>query len=271
MRFKLVSRLFLSLFLLFIQIQSAQAAGILNFNYIDPNNLGSAVPQNVANEAIKMFGIYTAHRPYSGATSIGKYGSFDFLVEGTLVKLGPGLINALNQDGIAGTPPAIPAVPIAKISIRKSFGDRVDFGVSGLYYRAQLLVGGDLKIVLHDAEEGPSFAFRLGYTYAEVPYAYIKNCSTLSPELVMSQSLGFAEPYIGIGGRYIEGTISVPFQGVAPLFPDFTVEKSGHAETAYAFTGVFFRIFSPGLRLGMEGTFDVSGYSTIGGVFGIGF
>jgi hypothetical protein len=252
--------------------QNASAAALLDINYINPNDLAGVVPQNVANEAIKMFGIYTAHRPYTGATSIGHSNTLDFLVEATLVKLGPGLIDALKEDGIAGTPPAVPAIPMAKLAIRKAFGERVDIGVSGLFYRAQMTLGGDLKIVLHDAEEGPSYAFRLGYTYASVPYAYVKTCTTISPEFVMSQRLYFAEPYLGIGGRYIQGTISVPFQGAPPVIPDFTVEKSGHGTTAYAFTGVFFRILgAQGLRLGIEGTFDMSGFSTMGGIFGIGF
>ena len=252
--------------------QAAFAAGILDINYIDPNNLAGVIPQNVANQAIKLFGIYTAHRSYTGATSIGQSNSLDILVEASLVKLGPGLVDALNQDGIAGTPPAIPAVPMAKVQLRKSLGERMDLGFSGLFYRGQEILGGDLKIVLHDSEEGPAVALRLGYTYASVPYAYVKNCSTISPELVLSQRLYFAEPYIGIGGRYIQGTLEIPFQGIPPLIPNFTIDKSGSGVTAYAFTGIFFRVLPmAGLRIGIEGTFDISGYSSIGSVVGIGF
>ena len=253
--------------------REAEASGLLNFNYLDPTNLGGLLPQNVTNETVKLFGIYTAHRPYSGATSIGHSNTLDILVEASLVKLGSGLVDALNENGIAGAPLAIPAVPIAKVSLRKAFGDHVDIGFSGLYYRSGEILGGDLKIVLYDAEEGPAYAFRLGYTFASVPYAYIINCSTISPELVLSQRLYFAEPYLGIGGRYIQGTVSVPFAPLPPLQPNaFSVEKQGHGVTAYAFTGVFFRILgAQGLRFGIEGSFDISGYSTMGAIFGIGF
>jgi hypothetical protein len=260
-------------FTAFFLAQSASAAGLLDINYLNPSDLSGTIPQNVANEAIKLFGIYTVHRPYTGATSIGHSNTLDILVEATLVKLGPGLVEALQEDGIAGTPPAIPAVPMAKISLRKAFGENVDLGFSGLYYRGGEILGGDLKIVLHDAEEGPSFAIRLGYTYADIPYAYFKRVSTFSPELVMSRRLYFAEPYLGMGGRYITGTVSIPFEGIPIVHPaDFIVEKQGSGITAYAFTGVFFRILgAQGLRIGIEGTFDISGYSTMGLVFGIGF
>jgi hypothetical protein len=266
-----LSRSFFFIFLLMLA-SPALAGGIFNINYIDPNNLSGAIPQNLANEAIKMFGIYSAHRPYSGATSLGHVNSLDFLIEASLVKLGPGLIDALKADGIAGAPIAVPAVPMAKIQIRKALGERADFGISGLYYRGQSVIGGDLKIVLQDAEEGVSIALRFGLTYAEVPYAYIKNCTTYSPELLISQRMSFAEPYLGIGGRYVTGTVLVPFKGSPPFFPDFSVEKSGHGATGYAFTGVYFRILgAQGLRLGIEGSYDLSGFDTMGAVVGLGF
>jgi hypothetical protein len=257
---------------------SAHAQGILGINYLDPNTLSGAVPQNVANQAIKMFGIYTAHRPYSGATSIIESNTFDLDVEATLVKIGDGLVNELKADGLASanTSNVPPAVPMAKINLRKGFTDWFDLGLSGLYYRGQEIIGGDLKFVLYNPEEGLAWALRLGYTYASVPYAYVTSCSTISPELVVSRRLYFSEPYFGIGGRYITGTISVPFNTGSinvPSVPNsFNVTKSGSGVTGYAFTGVYFRLLGPqGLRLGIEGTFDLSGYHTIGGIFGFGF
>jgi hypothetical protein len=250
----------------------AHADGLLNINYIDPNNLGGIVPQNIANEAIKMFGIYTVHRPYSGATSILESNTLDVDVEATMVKIGDGLVNALKADGLASanTTGVPTAVPMAKLNIRKGFSDWFDIGLSGLTYGGQKIFGGDLKFVFSNPEEGLSWALRLGYTYASVPYAYVTTCSTFSPELVASRRLDFAEPYFGIGGRYISGTLSVPFH--PPVGNDFTVTKSGSGETGYAFTGVYFRILGPqGLRLGIEGSFDISGYHTVGGIFGLGF
>ena len=250
-------------------------AGDLNINFLDPSQfLNQKLPQNITDQTIKMFSIYTVHRPYSGATSMADTNSLDILVEGTLVKIGDGLITALNQNGIPAPSIEAPAIPMAKVSIRKAINQRADLGLSGLIIRGQTIIGGDVKIVIHDAEEGPSYALRLGYTYMNVPYAYVHDCSTISPELVMSQKLYFAEPYLGIGGRYMHGrldisqTVNVPILGPQTV----NVEGSGGGTTGYAFTGVYFRIFgAQGLRLGVEGTFDFSGFSTVGAVVGLGF
>ena len=271
----MINRFFLPLFALLLFPISALANGVFDINLLDPSQfLNQKLPQNVSNEAVKMFGIYTAERPYSGATSMADYNSMDLLVEATLVKIGDGVLNALAASGIPKPQIEAPAVPMAAIKIRKAINDRSDIGISTIFYKGQTIVGGDVKIVLHEAEEGPSYALRLGYTYADVPYAFIHDCSTISPELVMSQKLYFAEPYLGIGGRYITGrlvmseTVDVP--GLGP--ETVNVTGNGHGTTAYAFTGVYFRIFgAQGLRLGVEGTFDISGYSSVGGVFGLGF
>ena len=267
---------FLSLFFLFPTPAIAQS--ILGINYLDPNTLAGAIPQNIANETIKMLGIYIVHRPYSGATSVSESNGLDFGIEATLVKIGDGLVNDLKADGLisSSTSNTPPAVPMAKIHFRKGFGEWFDIGLSGLYYRGQEILGGDLKFVLHHPEEGLTWALRLGYTHASVPYAYIKSCDIFSPELVVSRPLYFSEPYLGIGGRYITGTISVPFNTGAinvPSVPNsFNVSKSGSGSTGYAFTGVYFRIFgAQGLRLGIDGTFDLSGYHTVGAIVGLGF
>ncbi len=263
------------LLLLCLLLFPLQAGAILNISFLDPSQfLNQKLPQNVSNEAVKMFAIYTVHRPYTGATSMVDYNSMDVLVEATLVKIGDGVLNALAANGI--TPPQIeaPAVPIGALKIRKAINERSDLGISVLSYQGQIIVGGDVKVVLHKAEEGPSFAIRLGYTYANVPYAFLHDISTISPELVMSQKLYFAEPYLGIGGRYMHGRIAMSETVNVPILGPETVNVTGTGSgtTGYAFTGVYFRIFgAQGLRLGVEGTFDLSGYSTVGGVFGLGF
>ena len=264
--------------LIFFSFLSTAKAGILDFNYIDPNNLGALLPQDVANEAIKMFGIYTCHRPYSGATSITHSNTLDLNVEATLVKLGDGLVKALNANNVNVSQQNLPAVPWAAINLRKGFNDSFDLGISFTSYKGQTVIGGDFKFVLHDAEEGPSYALRLGYTHISVPYAYVTSGSVINPEFVVSQRLDFAESYIGAGFRYITGTLTVPGivtvkgPGGTSVSQNFTLTKDGSGTDQYLFTGVYFRILgSQGLRLGIEGAFDFSGYHTLGGVFGIGF
>ena len=126
--------------------------------------------------------------------------------------------------------------------------------------------------MISEPEEGPAFAFRLGYTYINTPAAFVRHTSVLAPELVTSKRLMFAEPYLGVGTRLIRGTLDIPFQvAYSPVtLPD--VVRDGSAIDAYAFTGIYFRILgATGLRMGIEGSFDLSGYHTIGTVFGLGF
>ena len=249
------------------------AFGISDAQLLDPRSfLSNPIPENIATEAVKTFGIYSAHRSYTGATSIAHSNTLDILVEATMVKLGSGLIDALNQNKFPNIPQAVPAIPVAKVMIRKALGFGADIGFSALVFEGQSILGGDLKIVLHDAEEGPSYAFLLGYTYSKLPLAYLKDVTVISPEFILSKRLDFAESYIGIGGRYIHGTLSFPFDGFPPSIPSITIEKEGHAYTAYALTGVFFRILgAQGLRLGIEGSYDISGFPTMGLVAGLGF
>lgn len=253
---------------------AARADGIFDFNLIDPANLNGALPQGVADEAIRMVGIYTAHRPYTGATPITRYNGVDFNIEATLVKIGPGLVNALRDAGATSlAPDAAPALPVAKLNLRKGIGPNSDIGLSGLVLYGQTIVGGDIRWLVSEPEEGLNWAIRLGYTYADIPtYAYVRSCNTIAPEVVVSRPLEFAEPYVGVGGRYMWGTVDIPFEGAPPLVPDFNITKKGKASDLYVFTGVYFHIIGPqGLRLGVEGAWDLSGYHTIGTVFGVGF
>ena len=96
----------------------AHADGVLDLNLIDPvqffQNPGSVFPQNVANEAIKLFAIYASHRPYSGATSIVSSNLMDINLEATLVKIGSGLVDSLSANGYTPTTTTPPAIPMAR-------------------------------------------------------------------------------------------------------------------------------------------------------------
>ncbi|MBS1958312.1 MAG: hypothetical protein JST80_02460 [Bdellovibrionales bacterium] len=246
-------------------------AGIFDFSLIDPSLLNGYLPQGVADEAIKMYGIYAAHRPYVGATPITNYNGFDLKVEVTLMKVGDGLVNALREVGATNALPSnMPAIPMVKLNARKAIGPNSDIGFSGMVVYGQTVLGGDILILVSEAEEGEGMnvALRLGYNYLNAPYAYVKSCNTIQPELVFSRPLEFAEPYIGIGGRYMWGTIDIPLDTT----PQVHLTKSGSGKDGYLFTGVSFHVIGPqGLRMGIEGSYDFSGYHTIGTVFGLGF
>lgn len=260
---------FSMMFALIGQSSNARAQGFGDISLIDPNIFSNLVPKAVIDSLIKTTGVYASHRAYQGATSIYNYNSLDVYVEATLMKVGSALPDALAANGLnTSSVTNTPGVPTAKIHIRKAFNQYFDLGVSGINYRGQSIYGGDAKIVLYDPEEGPSFGLRLGYTYMDVPVLYTKS-HVFNPELVVSRKLYFAEPYLGAGYRYITGKISIPINILGTIK---NYNASGTASDQYVFTGIFFRIFGPqGLRLGIEGTFDFGGFSSLGMVFGFGF
>jgi len=237
---------------------------------LDPNNLGGFLPNAVANAAIKTFGIWFAHRPYQGATSIFDEDSFELSIELSAIHLGGDLSSALVASGMGGGQSASIPLPIANIHFRKAISQSMDVGISGLIYDKQSTFGGDVKIVLAEPEEGLAQAVRIGYSTASASLLYLKNVSSFNLEYLVSRKLESAEPYLGVGGRYITGSISIPFN-IAPVGA-FTLSKSGSGETAYAFTGIRFKIFGPkGLIFDTEGSYDVSGFSSLGILIGLAF
>lgn len=253
---------------LFASIESKAA---FNLSILNANDLNGALPDDVAAEAVKTFGIYFAHRPYDGATSMFNTNALDFKVEVTLMKIGDGIFNALEANNLSSTESSsTTAMPMAKIHIRKPLSPAADMGLSGIFYQGQYAIGTDIKFELENPEEGINTALRIGYSYASAEAMYLDSVHVISPEFVLSRKIDSCEPYIGFGARVITGTVAVPFS--LPPLEDFTVSKSGVGYTAYAYTGVTFQILGPkGFRLGMEGHYDISGFSSIGTVFGIGF
>ena len=265
--------LILSILLAHLSGLRADAAGFLDTGIIDPNQLGSAIPQAVADQAILLVGSYAAHRPYSGAVAHSTGSLLDFGIETTLVKIGDGLQDALSANGIPASATTVPAIPMIKAHVRKSIGESSEFGLSALTFKRQAVYGADLKFSLISAEEGPSLALRMLYTWISIPMLYIDRCTVISPELVVSQPLSFAESWIGIGGRFASGNMKTTVTTtVGPLTVSTDLSKSGSASSAYAFTGVKFKIPGPtGFRLGIEGSFDFAGYHTMGTYIGVGF
>ncbi len=248
--------------------------GVGQLGLLDPTLLqqwaSSVIPQNIANSLIMTASFYGIHRPYQGATSIYSYNSIDVYLEATMMKVGSALPNALSTYGLnTSQASSIPAIPNAKIHVRKAFGEWVDVGVSAIGYRGQTIIGGDVKIVLSDPEEGPSYAFRFGYTHLNLPVLYTTS-SSFAPELVTSRKLYFAEPYLGGGVRFCTGSVSVPLQLPLSTSPIY-LTKSGSGWDEYLFTGIKFRLMgSQGLLLGLEGSFSFTGFHTLGLTAGIG-
>jgi hypothetical protein len=243
---------------LLIWLSSISASSAASLSLLDASALVNGIPTTVANEFIRSVGVLFGHRPYQGAISMHDYNTSDIFLEATLIKVGPGLGKALSDNGLS--------------SLRKAMNDTFDLGISGIGYAGIFALGFDLKFELADPEEGLSSALRVGYTYGTATKIYMSNLNVLMLEYVMSRRLNFAEPYMGVGTRYMTGKLSIPVTNPVAGQPDINLSRTGSGYTAYALTGVYFRVLGPtGLRIGMEGTYDLFGFSSIGAVFGLGF
>jgi hypothetical protein len=241
---------------------------------IDTSVLEDSVPQNLVNAIVKTMGIYTMHRPSMGASSLGSSGTLsghlDVYIEGTLVKFSPIIIDALKSTEVGangiGDTSNIPALPIAKLHIDGAINEKMAFGISGIYYPGNYIVGGHIQRVLWQPEEGLYLTGRLAGTYASIPVAYT-TLSTWSPQIVVGKAMSFADPYIGISYTLIAGTFDITLDN--PPFPITRVKARGGGSTASSFMGVIFRL--PLFRLGLEGSYNLDGFHTVGSTIGMSF
>lgn len=254
-------------------------------------DLGAILPDPVGNILVKTLGILLDHRPYQGASPRGKSG-WDFGVEATLVHLPADLNSSLESVGMsAPSSSSIGALPSAKIHLTRGMSDKVDIGFSGLYYPGILIWGANLKFNLIQPEEGLAWAFRFGYSdtsidlskmgFSGLPVdvggvnigtANLKvGTQTLSPQIVASKRLTFAEPYIGGGVQWTRGQIEVPVHIDVSGETQTLTTKTYYAYQAMAFTGVNFLLDPLGIRLAFEGAYGHQGMHSLGLLIGFSF
>lgn len=240
--------------------------------------------------SVTTIGRWFDHRPYEPATGrnspIGEdvpLIGLDFGLEAALVAMPPG---GLSLGGSAITLPVLPLFPgssiiAARLVAHKGIGPRVDIGVSGLYFPSLLTggmfgfwsVGGDIKAVVWHQEEGPTFAVRVGYSYGYMGVTTTDSSSipattltstisfrthTLTPAVLVSRRLSFADPYLGLaypltyGGAYLDITAAGLVNDTAASSSLTTVGQG-----LLVFLGVALTV--PGIRLSItpEMTFDL--------------
>ena len=163
--------------------------------------------------------------------------------------------------------------------VHKGFGDRLDIGISAIAYQGQSIYGGDVKVVLYQPEEGPTFALRMSYAAGAFSYTtsaaeLAVNTQTYKPELIVSKKLDFADPYIGVGYQIIRGSIDigipVPIQG--PGIPaEITGSANGQGSGAVGIIGVGLRVPGLGLKLTMDEEYSTIGAHALGVAIGFMF
>ncbi|MCC7441073.1 MAG: hypothetical protein IT285_05550 [Bdellovibrionales bacterium] len=225
---------------------------------IDPSNFDpdSALPSDLKEVLALTVGVTADHRAQAGADALNDVGiGVELGIQVSLVKTPPDLGPTLAKYDIGGGD--LPFLPMAKATVAKGFGKRVDIGLSLLAYSGKVIAGGDFKLLLWNAEEGPAVAFRLAYTSASFDPVFT---DTWTPQLVVSRRLAFADPYLGLGVNHVLGRIVFKVDG--PTGPA-TIEGTTEVSTFLAFIGVGFRLGPTGLKLGIEGTYSSADMSSL--------
>jgi len=243
-------------------------------------DVGNYVSQAPVNALVTAIGICMNHRSYQPATSLG--GSLDFGIEATVSQPPSNLMSTLTGivGGSSGSSSSI-IIPSAKVHLDKGITNRLDLGTSFLYFPSQIhyvagtvMAGIDVKYVILQPEEGITAAVRLSYNYNDLILAYSGNSVeiktvTISPQILISKQLSFADPYIGVGYEYTYGSIaaSIPSPKITTLpgvaLGPISVGKSGSGSTPLFFGGI---AFSSGVlfKLTLEESYAPGGENYVG-------
>ena len=250
-------------------------------SFEDPSSL---IPDEIINVLVKSIGLGLDHRPYEPATPLGTFVGLDISAEVTLAQLPKDFAEVMDSAGGAGGG-ALPFgfIPSPKLHLHKGFTNRLDLGVSGLYYPGFLLLGGDAKLAVYMPEEGPTWAIRLGYSYTSLG---IITTHTWSPQILLSKKLHFTDPYIGVGYQYTYGTLELDLtealQGQVPEDAppeiaeelenyDFVLSKDGSGSAFIGFLGLGIKLGPSGVRVSVEASYSTARVNTIGTKVGFNF
>jgi hypothetical protein len=245
---------------------------------IDANSL---ISPDVIKSLVTFIGFGTQHRPYEPATPLGLAVGLDFSIETTLFKVPDSLFSSLGAVGAPSSAP-LPSLPVPKIHLHKGFGELLDAGGSFFYLTKYWLLGADVKVTLIQGEEGPTYALRFCYSYADLTFNGINLVShTFSPQLVASRQMEFADPYVGLALEYatgkVKGEITIPADTIGPIPAGVTIPPVTYTSPnvsafgAFLFGGVSLRIPRSGLRLTIEGSYNTAGTSSMGTKMGFTF
>lgn len=172
--------------------------------------------------------------------------------------LGPALENA------GSSAPSLGVLPALKIQLRKGVGEKTNVGLSGILYQSLYIVGTDVQWVLHNPEEGVTWAFRICYSYASIMYAQVH---TWSPQLLIGRKLEYADPYIGIAWINAHGLLE-PDPSMTGGIPFRSTDNNNTWET---FIGLKIGHPTLGLQLALEGSYNLAGMHTLGTKIGFAF
>ncbi len=250
--------------LCFLISSNAHAISTLPFDpsqFPDPNAL---LTKEITNAIVKTAGLAADHRSYEPATALGTKLGVDIGIEITGTKLSQEFKDALALAGLKNY--TLHVIPIPKIHLHKGISSRVGLNLSLVYYQGYRIYGGDVKVTVLQPEEGPTLAFRVGYNFSKMGFV---DTRTITPQLVISRALFFADPYIGVGYQITSGKVTIPV-----YINDIhiaTLSNSAKAQAFLAFTGIQFRVPGLGLQLTLEGAYSSAKIHTLGTKVGFSF
>lgn len=264
------SRLFVAIVTFFIHGSNSFSAG----PSIDPStfiNSDDTLSQSAVSGIILSVGVISDHRPYQPATPLTKSG-FDFGISASLVQVPSVFYSGLVETGNASN--KIPFLPDARFIIHKGIGDKVDLGFSIFYIKGYHLFGYELKIVLDHPEEGLTWATRLSYntTYLGISKNGITasiDTQTLTPQLIVSRKIIFADPYVGIGYQWVQGTVKAAIK--VPGVLDQSGIAGGTGSSYLVFMGVGLKIPYSAFKITLEGAYNSIGANSLGTKIGFNF
>ncbi len=245
---------------------AAYAFSLNPSNFTNPNAL---IDPDIVAPIVKGIGFATDHRAYEGATAAG----FDISMQAILVKMTPGFRDALSSAGMGSLP--MPIIPVPRLILHKGIGSRFDAGFSWIFFKEVQITGFDAKVVAFQPEEGPTWAVRLNYSISKLEYGnsdalIAVHTQTLKPEILVSQKLDFAEPYLGIGYQFVRGDMKVYIPLPAPIQSiDKTVSAKGGG--GLVFIGLGLKVPGIALRLLVDGEYSTAGAHALGAKFGLNF
>jgi hypothetical protein len=261
----------------------ARAAAGLGIPELD---VGSLISQSVVDSLVVLAGFGFQHRPYEPATPLllSSPVGFDLSFEATLVKVPDGFFESLAEIGMPMAANELPSLPSLKFHAHKGFAETLDIGGSAIWYLNNKVLGADAKVLVLQAEEGPSIAMRLCYTYATLGSNNVTvTTHTFSPQILLSRPIEFADPYLGIAYEYTYGRVTADMTAEAKaqaeaagipaeLVPDIgTLEKFSRAMGGMAFGGISLRVPRSGLRTTLEMSYNTAGVSSMGMKLGFSF
>ncbi len=234
------------------------------FSFDDLSSLNLLLGDSVAGAFVRTIGMAIDHKPYEPATPLGMAIGLDISFDVTVFSVPQDFKDALTAIGSnAGN--SIPVIPMGRLHVHKGIGDSFNLGVSYLGYLGYSVIGADLSYAIYHPDQGLTWAMRVAYAYGSV--SYVKT-HVITPQILASRRMSFADPYIGVGYQIITGEVSVPIQ-VGPA----TIEQTASSSSGnlLAFLGVGMRLGPTGLKLTLEGSYSAGGAHGLGMKFGLSF